>query len=201
MISFPCPDCSGAIQHDSSLAGCTVACPHCGGSLLMPPAACALDVRTGIDPQAGVLDRAGGVLARHQRRRSRVPGLWTALSIAALLLIACLVVWSIGGNITDPTGKTTTDEQRWGSSAEAYEIGKKFATRCLYSPSTVRFQPVDEATITRDQHQRWHVSAYLDAQNAFGAVVRNDWSAVIRKNDDGTWRVDSVWINGAIALE
>ena len=109
MISFPCPDCSGAIQHDSSLAGCTVACPHCGGSLLMPPAACSLDADIGIDPQAGVLDRAAGVLiraagvlARHLRRRSRIlkrvldVGLWPAISMCAVLLAVLLAVWLIG---------------------------------------------------------------------------------------------------------
>jgi len=109
VISFPCPHCAEAIQHDPDMAGLRVACPRCTRYLLMPPAACALDVRTGIDPQAGVLDRAGAVLirtaanlARHLRRRSRIlrrvldVGLWAGISMCAVLLAVFLAVWLIG---------------------------------------------------------------------------------------------------------
>jgi len=201
VISFPCPDCSGAIQHDSSLAGCTVACPHCGGSLLMPPAACSLDADIGIDPQAGVLDRAAGILARHQRRRSRVPGLWTALLICVILLAVYLAAWLIVRGIADPGGKKSADDRRWGASAEAYETAQRLVAQHLVSPTSARFPSFCEATITRDDTYRWHVSTYLDAQNRFGVMIRGQWIAVVQKQEDGTWSLDSLSIDGRPIVE
>lgn len=52
--------------------------------------------------------------------------------------------------------------------------------RKLKSPSTAKFPPTSTAKITKSATGTWIVSSYVDSQNGFGAMVRNDWVAEIK---------------------
>ncbi|MGH6979035.1 MAG: hypothetical protein ACRED4_07070 [Brevundimonas sp.] len=44
---------------------------------------------------------------------------------------------------------------------------------------------------------RWTISGHVDAQNAFGAMIRSTYTLVTTVEDDGTYRLESLWIDGA----
>lgn len=50
----------------------------------------------------------------------------------------------------------------------------------LKSPSTAKFPPTSTAKITKSATDTWIVTSYVDSQNGFGAMIRNNWVAKIR---------------------
>ncbi len=49
----------------------------------------------------------------------------------------------------------------------------------LKSPASAQF-PVDEITITGDEWNGYHVEGYVDSQNGYGAMMRNDFTAEVQ---------------------
>jgi hypothetical protein len=53
----------------------------------------------------------------------------------------------------------------------------------LKAPATARFSQE-----TADSNgPGYHVEGTVDAQNSFGALIRNQWTCESKKTDDGTW--------------
>jgi len=49
----------------------------------------------------------------------------------------------------------------------------------LKAPSTAKFAPHNELTITGTPHGKWRVTGWVDAQNSFGAQLRSSFSCDI----------------------
>ena len=62
----------------------------------------------------------------------------------------------------------------------------------LRAPATAKFS--NEA-VDKSGADGWDVTGYVDAENGFSALVRNQWDCYAHKNADGSWdtrpRVDS----------
>jgi DNA-directed RNA polymerase subunit RPC12/RpoP len=81
-----------------------------------------------------------------------------------------------------------------GGPSNAYAIARKFVTDHLKAPATATFPgvwQVDQYSATPDGDV-WTVNSYVDAQNSFGANLRNKWTVVIRYNADDTWSLISI---------
>ena len=50
-----------------------------------------------------------------------------------------------------------------------------YVKRSLKAPSTAKFAPQNELTITGTTHGAWRVTGWVDAQNSFGAQLRNNF--------------------------
>ncbi len=64
----------------------------------------------------------------------------------------------------------------------------------LKSPSTADFCSQSNATITKSG-KKWTVTGYVDAQNSFGATLRNNFKVVITFSSGNKYTVDSCTIN------
>lgn len=49
----------------------------------------------------------------------------------------------------------------------------------LKSPSSAQF-PVDVISIVGDEQRGYHIEGYVDSQNGYGAMIRNDFTADVR---------------------
>lgn len=56
----------------------------------------------------------------------------------------------------------------------------------LRSPSSASFPPTREHR-TRESRDGWHVSGWVDADNAFGANLRTRWDCTATRSEDGRW--------------
>ena len=61
-------------------------------------------------------------------------------------------------------------------SREAWVCATKYVEDNLKSPSTAKFCKYTEATITRVGEDEYVIHGYVDAQNSFGATVRQEWT-------------------------
>lgn len=97
----------------------------------------------------------------------------TIATVAALTLSAC-------------TPDRCTD------TTMAYVMSQHFVERQLRAPSTARFPRITDSRVevTQAGECRFDVFAYVDAQNGFGATVRQRYIAVMEYEPGrGTWRL------------
>jgi hypothetical protein len=63
----------------------------------------------------------------------------------------------------------------------------------LQSPSSADFPSNSEHQVTEVGEQRWRVSSYVDAENAFGASLRTDWTCEISYDESAeTWTLEDL---------
>ena len=74
----------------------------------------------------------------------------------------------------------------------AYVMAIGFLKDRLRSPSTAEFPWASTGRVTYLGICRHRVRSYVDAQNAFGAVIRNDWVAVVRYKGDEIWVLENI---------
>jgi len=73
------------------------------------------------------------------------------------------------------------------SALSAYIISQQFVEEKLRSPSTAKFPMFREAHVTNIGEGKYIVIAYVDAQNHFGATIRNNFSATVKYAGDNSW--------------
>lgn len=65
-----------------------------------------------------------------------------------------------------------------------------FVKKRLKSPGTAKFSGVTETkikTLSNKKPWKYQVTAWVDSQNTFGGVVRNDYVCTVSTKDDDTW--------------
>ena len=80
------------------------------------------------------------------------------------------------------------------SKVDASLMAEHFVEQRLKSPSTAKFGPYREMVITPTGGDcEFTVSSYVDAQNSFGAMMRNSFTAVVRyMPDTNKWQLVSL---------
>ncbi|TKZ21351.1 hypothetical protein FAP39_06320 [Shimia litoralis] len=73
-------------------------------------------------------------------------------------------------------------------SVMAYVMSQRGVRANLRSPATVDFPTINSISVHANGDCTYSVNAYVDAQNGFGALVRTNYSATMRRNrDTETW--------------
>lgn len=63
---------------------------------------------------------------------------------------------------------------------DAYVNAQMILEKFLKSPATAKYPIATEATIERYKDDAFKVSAYVDSQNGFGALVRSEWTVLLQ---------------------
>lgn len=113
-----------------------------------------------------------------------------------LLILPVVVVLSFFVFFNSSCFPQETPEQKIAREAHleaitAYVMAQQFVKRQLRSPATAEFPPLREAIVLNMGDGRFYVSAYVDAANAFGALIRTPFQSVIRREGDN-WFAESV---------
>ena len=72
---------------------------------------------------------------------------------------------------------------------------KEMFKKQLLTPATAKFPPNNEIQLIRDKgDSTFYVSSYIDAQNGFGALIRQDWKIHIwylggEYSDPESWKL------------
>lgn len=83
-----------------------------------------------------------------------------------------------------PTPKPTPD---YGRDLDAKFIATEYVKQSLKSPSTAKFPWINDYKIFHMGKGKWKVSAYVDAQNSFGAMLRQNFTCVVQYNGGGSY--------------
>lgn len=160
----PCPECG---QQISTLAA---TCPHCGA----PQSA---------DPEK----LAAGVPA--EARRSG-PGVGKILGYGCLTVVGAVVVLALLGSLV-PESEKSKERERNINAIAACQVAVE---RRLKSPSTAKFPDGLSSNVSEPSGGVVTVSASVDAQNAFGALLRKRWVCTVNVSDTKNPRVQNVVI-------
>lgn len=82
----------------------------------------------------------------------------------------------------------------------AYYISEKFVTSRLKAPKTAEFSGYRDATVTYLGNCRHRISAYVDSQNGFGAMLRSKYIATVKytgedENRNSNYVLEDISIN------
>ena len=79
--------------------------------------------------------------------------------------------------------------------AEAEREAKRAVMRNLVAPSTAEFPWNTRCIVKKEGPGDWSVVGLVDAQNAFGAVLRKAWVVELSRDEVGNWSVDRVLLD------
>lgn len=118
-----------------------------------------------------------------------------------IIIIAALVIF--GGSDDSPSSPSTQTSAR-DNSTMAYVQAKNFVKPVLKSPSTADFPFLGSGTKVGEN--TYKVTSYVDAQNSFGAAIRNDFSITLEftggdSANQGNWRVIEFIFDGETLVE
>ncbi len=102
------------------------------------------------------------------------------IAIFAVVIVATFVMIPISldlndGMIGSATQKTQNEDSYGHDKFDAIVIAEKTVKKDLKSPSTAKFCKSSEYTVTRSGNT-WIVEGWVDAQNSFGATIRNNFT-------------------------
>jgi hypothetical protein len=74
-----------------------------------------------------------------------------------------------------------------GTDIGAFVICKQFVTETLTSPSSAEFQSMVDAQVIKYKPNRWEVTAWVEADNSFGASIRDLFTCRVEYQGAGNW--------------
>lgn len=100
----------------------------------------------------------------------------TIVTVAILVLIAVCLFKACSGIDT---------EDNYNTEGRAIVCAEMAVEDRLKSPSTADFCPSYEMTVTNLGGDTWKVTGYVDAQNSFGAEIREYWTVTLTLTETG----------------
>lgn len=86
----------------------------------------------------------------------------------------------------------TVEEENTPDKLTAYVMSHVFVERNLKAPSTAKFPWFRDIVVKDLGGGRFSVSAYVDAQNSFGAQIRTNYTCVLKGVDEINWTLESI---------
>lgn len=131
---------------------------------------------------------ARGIADGGQLRGGALASVWI---VAFLAYAALFVYFSPWEDSSEPQDSAENDQRVCESPSAAYSMAKQFVEKQLRSPSTAEFPSIfsDEVTTSYAGDCTHHITAYVDSENGFGAMVRTHFLAKVQ-NEHGT----STWV-------
>lgn len=105
------------------------------------------------------------------------------------LLAITISMCSIATNDEAPRGRPE------GNGIAAYIAAQDFVKQNLKSPASVEWPGMFDAGYgegTPLGEDRYLVNSWVDAQNGFGALIRNRYSAIVREEDEDRWVLEAL---------
>lgn len=126
-----------------------------------------------------------------------------ANALVALLILLC-IPWGwyfFSYNSAENLSKRNLQAERAAcmNSTMAFVMSQSFVRQQLKSPSTAVFPLINSSGVSveylrQEPGCRHAVRGYVDAQNSFGAVVRNTYSVTMERVKDSIWRAHDLKI-------
>lgn len=104
---------------------------------------------------------------------------------------------SISTNTNSPT--KTDSLTKAVDNLDIYISAQEFVRRGLKAPATAKF-PVLPYNVVALGDNRYKITSYVDSQNSFGALLRSDWSVVMKKNGD-RWQLERMVVDGSVVYD
>lgn len=119
------------------------------------------------------------------------------LIVVIALFAGLLIIGKLSAPSEEERAKSAAERENsqcQGDKVMAWVIAKKLIKPQLKSPSTAVFEDshTDKMVFPTGIDCQYRVRAYVDAQNAFGAKLRNKFTAVVKYNGNDKWSLVSL---------
>lgn len=85
------------------------------------------------------------------------------------------------------SGGNGDDTSYAGENIGASIICKEFLKDRLKAPSTAKFAPTSDQIISSQGNDEYKVISYVDAENSFGAMIRTDYTCIVKYTGNDNW--------------
>lgn len=103
-----------------------------------------------------------------------------------------MLCWAISLPATPPLPKQTAAPVIEHDPLSAYVMAQDFVSSQLKAPSTAKFQSYSKDLVQDLGGGRYRISAYVDAQNSFGATMRNKFNCTVKYTGNNKWVSEEV---------
>lgn len=143
----------------------------------------------------GVLAFCLVALAAYLIQKSRGKEIGYGFIVCFIFIGIALVGISSPDKKTTPVRPTaTTAPVIEHDSISAYVMAQDFVSSQLKAPSTAKFQTYSKELVQDLGGGRYKISAYVDAQNSFGAMMRNQFNCTLKYIGNNKWVSEGVEI-------
>lgn len=108
--------------------------------------------------------------------------------VIALGVVAVVIFAMFFPSLFNDSGTTSVATGR-ARQIEAYTICQQFVQDRLRSPKSADFQNSRDAKIQSVGTDEYEVSAYVDSQNSFGAMLRTPFRCTVKPSDGDRWQL------------
>lgn len=115
-----------------------------------------------------------------------------ARSVAAIMILFAVIAVAVVSCVASNMGGGGGGSGDSGGMAEI--MCEEYVTDQLTSPASAQF-PGAESIEPLDNHQ-YRVTASVDSQNGYGALIHTDYVCTIQDSLDGGWRLMSLDLDG-----
>jgi len=123
-----------------------------------------------------------------------------------VMLVCVLVAIVIMGFVfykSSNTNSTPQAQQPQDESSMAYIASQEYVKQALKSPASAKFPLFANTTKDSAKQNVYSVSAYVDSQNSFSALLRSNWTAQVlfKGGEDANpnnWELQSLIIDGKV---
>jgi len=114
-----------------------------------------------------------------------------------ILLVAVLFISLVGCISTTTPAKPKTVDQI--DEIDAFSMAEYYVKQYLKAPGSAKFQlPAEGANVVNLGNGEWHVVAYVDAQNSFGALLRNNYDCTVKYTGNDSWQLEKLAIDDEV---
>lgn len=109
-----------------------------------------------------------------------------SIAATAVALAAAYVAPAVQSDVA-------AQDDECGNTARAYIMSQEFVKKRLKSPATADFPSLHADGVTANMigYCRYGITAFVDSQNAFGAMIRTNYSAKLRYDKSAdTWTME-----------
>lgn len=115
-------------------------------------------------------------------------------AIITVLLVVGLIIGFVSCCIGSGTSSTPTTKSEQSLEIEAFVGSQMVVEDNLKSPSSAKFPLYTDSKVSvkKIAENKYSVSAYVDSENSFGAMIRNYYTCTVTLLDNDRYRVEDL---------
>jgi len=118
-------------------------------------------------------------------------------NVFAFILVMALGIWGYQScssflTLSPEEQANQQKEEKFATPIYAYHMSQEFVERELLSPGSADFPWFQESFVTNLGEGRYHVKAYVDSQNSYGASLRSHYTCTLIYRGEDFWNLENL---------